>query len=60
MLVRVHRNEDCVYDGAGKKERERKWERGGRESWLSRWYFQFHRAWVNEARGLEKLGRPSP
>lgn len=27
---------------------------------LSRWYFQFHRAWVNEARGLQKLGRPNP
>ena len=41
----------------GVKEEE---DEGERESWLSRWYFQFHRAWVNEARGLEKLGRPSP
>lgn len=40
--------------GEGWRERERE------RVWLSRWYFQFHRAWVNEARGLEKLGRPSP
>ena len=59
MLARVHRNEDWVYDRTGGKEWKRKRMRGVRESWLSRWYFQFHRAWVNEARGLEKLGRPS-
>lgn len=61
--TRVPQREEETLDGEGAREERTKgegWRERERESRLSRWYFQFHRAWVNEARGLEKLGRPSP